>query len=87
MVACEGSLLERSLDDWNKKLQRWVWPLLPSDVLFQPQAVVGESIPHAPQALSELDADATATSIDGIRADDTISRRAKLQGLERLPGG
>ena len=46
-----------------------------------------ECISHVLQALSELDADATVTSIDGISAYDTISRWAMLQGLERMPGG
>ena len=46
-----------------------------------------ECISHVLQALSELDTDATVTSIDGISAYDTISRRAMLQGLERMPGG
>ena len=46
-----------------------------------------ECISHVLQALSELDADATVTSIDGISAYDTTSRRAMLQGLERMPGG
>ena len=46
-----------------------------------------ECISHVLQALSELDADATVTSIDGISACDTISRRAMLQGLERMPAG
>ena len=46
-----------------------------------------ECISHVLQALSELDADATVTSIDGISAYAAISRGAMLQGLERMPGG
>ena len=34
-----------------------------------------------------MDEDATITSVDGISAYDTISRRAMLQGLEKVPGG
>ena len=42
---------------------------------------------HALQGICELDEDATVTSIDGISAYDTISRRAMIAGLERVPGG
>ena len=42
---------------------------------------------HVLQAICELDEDATVTSIDGISAYDTISRRSMLAGLERVPGG
>ena len=41
-----------------------------------------ECVSHALQAISELDEDATVTSIDGISAYDTISRRAMIAGLE-----
>ena len=34
-----------------------------------------------------MDEDATVTSIDGISAYDTISRRAMIARLERVPGG
>ena len=46
-----------------------------------------ECVSHAQQALCDMDEDATITSIDGISAHDTISRRAMLQGLEKVPGG
>ena len=46
-----------------------------------------ECVSHALQALCDMDEDATITSIDGISAYDTISRRAMLQGLEKVPGG
>ena len=45
-----------------------------------------ECVSHALQAICDLDEDATVTSIDGISAYDTISRRSMLQGLERVPG-
>ena len=41
-----------------------------------------ECVSHVLQALCELDEDATVTSIDGISAYDTISRRAMIAGLE-----
>ena len=40
---------------------------------------------HALQVLCDMDEDATITSIDGISAYDIISRRAILQGLEKVP--
>ena len=46
-----------------------------------------ECVSHALQAICELDENATVTSIDGVSAHDTISRRAMLLGLERVPGG
>ena len=45
-----------------------------------------ECIAHALQAVCELDPEATVTSIDGISAYDSISRRAMLLGLERAEG-
>ena len=45
-----------------------------------------ECVSHALQAICELGEDATVTSIDGISAYDTISRRAMIAGLERVPG-
>ena len=44
-----------------------------------------ECVSHALQAICELDENATVTSIDGVSACDTISRRAML--LERVLGG
>ena len=46
-----------------------------------------ECVSHALQAICDLDESATVTSVDGISAFDTISRRAMIQGLERVPGG
>ena len=46
-----------------------------------------ECVSHALQALRDMDEDGGITSIDGISAYDTISRRAMLQGLEKVPGG
>ena len=46
-----------------------------------------ECIAHALQALTELDTDSTIMSIDGISAYDTMSRKAMLEGLEKVPGG
>ena len=46
-----------------------------------------ECIAHAQQALKELDTDSTIMSIDGIRAYDAMSRKAMLEGLEKVPGG
>ena len=46
-----------------------------------------ECVSHTLQAICDLDEDANVTSVDGISACDTISRRAMLQGLERVPGG
>ena len=46
-----------------------------------------ECIAHALQALTELDPDSTIMSIDGISAYDTMSRKAMLEGLEKVPGG
>ena len=43
-----------------------------------------EFIAHALQGLTELDPEATITSIDGVRAFDLISRRAVLEGLQRV---
>ena len=46
-----------------------------------------ECIAHALQVLTELDPDSTIMSIDGISAYDTMSRKAMLEGLEKVPGG
>ena len=46
-----------------------------------------ECIAHVLQAVSEMDPDATVTSVDGISAYDSISRRAMLLGLQRVDGG
>ena len=46
-----------------------------------------ECIAHALQALTELDPESTITSIDGISAFDTMSRKAMLEGLAQVPGG
>ena len=46
-----------------------------------------ECVSNALQAICELDENATVTSVDGVSAYDTISRRAMLLGLERVPGG
>ena len=43
-----------------------------------------ECVSHELQAICELDETATVTSIDGVSAYDTISRRAMLLGLERV---
>ena len=40
-----------------------------------------ECVAHALQGLTELDPEATVTSIDGVGAFDLISRRATLEGL------
>ena len=45
-----------------------------------------ECIAHALQAVTELDSEATVTTIDGISAYDSISRRAMLLGLDRVVG-
>ena len=45
-----------------------------------------ECIAHAFQAVTELDQEATVTTIDGIGAYDSISRRAMLLGLDRVAG-
>ena len=37
--------------------------------------------------MTELDPEATITTIDGINAFDSISRRAMLLGLNRVAGG
>ena len=39
------------------------------------------------QSLTELDPLATVTSIDGISAYDSISRKAMVEGLTQVPGG
>ena len=46
-----------------------------------------ECIAHALQAVTELDQEATVTTIDGISAYDSISRRAMLLGLDGVAGG
>ena len=46
-----------------------------------------ECIAHALQMLTELDPQATVVSIDGVGAYDTISRKAMLEALVRMPGG
>ena len=43
-----------------------------------------ECIAHALQGLTELDPEATITSIDGVGAFDLMSRRAMLEGLQRV---
>ena len=45
-----------------------------------------ESVAHALQASTALDASLTVLSIDGISAFDSISRASMLQGLHALPG-
>ena len=45
-----------------------------------------ECVAHVLQGLTELDPQATITSMDGISAFDLISRRAMLEGL-RVEGG
>ena len=45
-----------------------------------------ECIAHALQMLTELDPQATVVSIDGVGAYDTISRKAMLEALARMPG-
>ena len=47
----------------------------------------GECIAHAIQALCGLNPGATVTSVDGIGAYDSISRRAMLEGLMQVDGG
>ena len=42
---------------------------------------------HALQGLSELDPEATITSVDGVSACDMISRSSMLEVLRQLPGG
>ena len=44
-----------------------------------------ECVIHALRAASEIDPSVTITSIDGVGAFDFISRRAMLEGLQRLP--
>ena len=46
-----------------------------------------ECIAHAIQALCGLNPGATVTSVDGIGAYDSISKRAMLQGLMQVGGG
>ena len=46
-----------------------------------------ECIAHALQTLTELDPQATVVSIDGVGAYDTISRKAMLEALARMPDG
>ena len=46
-----------------------------------------ECIVHVLQTLTELNPEATVTSIDGISAYDSISRKAMVEGLARVPGG
>ena len=46
-----------------------------------------ECVSHALQAISDLDESSTVTSIDGISAFDTISRRAMIQGLSVFLAG
>ena len=43
-----------------------------------------ECIAHALQGLTELDPEATITSLDGVGAFDLVSRRAMLEGLQRV---
>ena len=46
-----------------------------------------ECVAHILQSSTELDENATIVSVDGIGAYDTISRRAMLQGVLRMPSG
>ena len=46
-----------------------------------------ECVAHALQGLTELDQNATVTSVDGISAFDVISRQSMLEGLRQLPVG
>ena len=46
-----------------------------------------ECVAHAIQALCGLNPRATVTSVDGIGAYDSISRRAMLEGLMQVEGG
>ena len=46
-----------------------------------------ECVAHALQAMSDLNPNATITSIDGVSAYDSISRRAMLEELEKVAGG
>ena len=46
-----------------------------------------ECVAHALQAMSDLNPNATITSIDGVSAYDSISRRAMLEELEKVLGG
>ena len=46
-----------------------------------------ECIAHALQAMTELDPESTIMSIDGISGCDTMSRKAMLEGLEKVAGG
>ena len=41
-------------------------------------------VAHALQGLTELDPQATITSVDGVGAFDLISRRAMLEGLREV---
>ena len=45
-----------------------------------------ECVAHALQAVTELDPEATTTTIDGISACDSFSKRAMLLGLDRVAG-
>ena len=42
---------------------------------------------HILQSMTDLDPDATITSIDGVGAYDLISRNAMLEGLLQMDGG
>ena len=46
-----------------------------------------ECVAQALQGLTELDPNATVTSVDGISAFDMISRQSMLEGLRQLPVG
>ena len=46
-----------------------------------------ECVAHILQSSTELCENATIVSVDGICADDNISRRAMLQGVLRMPSG
>ena len=46
-----------------------------------------ECMVHVLQTLTELNPEAIVTSIDGISAYDSISRKAMVEGLARVPGG
>ena len=48
---------------------------------------VGRRVAHAIQSLTDLNSWATALTIDGISANDSISRAAMLDGLSNVNGG
>ena len=46
-----------------------------------------ECVCHALQTLCDVDLEASVTSIDGVSAFDSVSRRTMLQGLAQVDGG